>query len=205
MGCLPLNCLWGNPPWTLLISEACLLGSVLVGLGQNRAGDYCSNLSVWGIEFQGLGMLPGADLLKFLVGKMYVSKVSSWHTNGGKTTSTPRLHRCGLFSHFTGDLWMNQTVKLFRESRNNLAESYQQLIVSSMANANCFEQWQQTSLVNQLSLKADFSWTLASGSHAALPALFAVALNLGLPFELGQSICSPPVKQGKWILIFFSF
>ncbi|GAB0185080.1 hypothetical protein GRJ2_000973300 [Grus japonensis] len=94
-----------------------------------------------------------------------------------------------------GDLWMNQAVKLFRESRNDLAESYQQLISSSMA--NCFEQRQQTSFVNQLSLGDDFSWTLASGSHAGLPGLLFVVLCLGLPFELGQSICNQPLKKEK--------
>ena len=120
MGCLHLNCLWEKGPWAVLISEARLLGGVLVGLGQNRAGDSCSNLSTCGIEFQGLGMLPGADIF-FVFSWWVVSEIPLQHTNRGEAPSAPRVQCCGLLSHFIGNLWMNQTVKLFRESRNKLS------------------------------------------------------------------------------------
>lgn len=85
-------------------------------------------------------MLPGADIFFFLsfLGEMY-PKCPYSTLNGRETPSAPSLHHCVLFSHFTGELWMNQTEKVSRESRNDPAESYEQLISSPMANANCFE------------------------------------------------------------------
>lgn len=73
---------------------------------------------------------------KFFVDEVY-PKCPHNTQIGEESSSTPGFHHCGLFSHFTGDLWMNSEV--VGESRNKLAESHQQLIASSVANANCFE------------------------------------------------------------------
>ncbi|PKU36327.1 hypothetical protein llap_13369 [Limosa lapponica baueri] len=59
---------------------------------------------------------------------LYPANARVFFTNTRNPRGSPHANK--------GELWMNQTVKLFRETRNTLAESYEQLISSPMANAN---------------------------------------------------------------------
>lgn len=77
-------------------------------------------------------------------------------------------------------------------------ESYEQLFSPPMAKANCFEQWQQTSLVDQLSLGL-FSlgcWLLGamqlSQISSQLPCTLDYSLNLGKTFA--THLCSKKSK-----------
>lgn len=158
-------------PGTVLISEACLLRSVLAGLVQNYAVECCSHLSAWRIEFQGLGMLPGADLWNYflLAGCIQSVFAAQWGKSLFCTQVTP-LWFILLFHRWSVDELNSEAVQRKQKQSGRVLS----IAVSSMARANFFEQWQQTSFVYQLSLEASFTWMLASGMHASDLAFFPV-------------------------------
>lgn len=150
-----------------------------------------------GLEFQALGIFPGVDI--FFFPSIDVTSVSSQCTKGGETPSAPRPHHCGLFCHFTDNLWVIQATKLFRESRKNPTDSCWYLISSSVANVYCCEQTQQNMAIGRL-------WwpiSLVPLEDAALSGIFFVGLCFVMPSELEQSIYNLPLKQKKMHFIIF--
>lgn len=144
-----------------------------------------------GLEFQGLGIFPGVDLSFFP--SIDVTSVSSPCTKGGETPSAPRPHHCGLFCHFTDDLWVIQATKLFRESRKNPTDSCWYLISSSVANVYCCEQTQQNMAIGRL-------WwpiSLVPLEDAALSGIFFVGPVLCNAFWVGTKRLQPTSEAEK--------